>query len=72
MDNDAGTTVEEELAIECGRKMGSNYYVKVKKNMWKTVPLQEVIDDLYTHDILKYKLGEIYTINNNKIYILAI
>jgi hypothetical protein len=40
--------------------------------MRKTVPLQEVIDDLYTHDILKYKLGEIYTVNNNKIYILAI
>jgi hypothetical protein len=31
MDNDTGTTVEEELAIECGRKMDSNYYVKVKK-----------------------------------------
>jgi hypothetical protein len=30
MDNDAGTTVEEELAIGCGRKMGSDYHVKVK------------------------------------------
>jgi hypothetical protein len=72
MDNDAGTTVKEELAIECGRRMSSNYYVKVKKYMQKTVPLQKVIDDLYTHDILNYKLGEIYTVNNNKIYILAI
>jgi hypothetical protein len=40
--------------------------------MWKAVPLQEVVDDLYTHDILKYKLDEIYTINNNKISILPI
>jgi hypothetical protein len=31
MDNDAGTAVEEELAIGCGRKMGSDYYIKVKQ-----------------------------------------
>jgi hypothetical protein len=31
MDNDAGTTIEEELAIGCGRKMGSDYHVKVKQ-----------------------------------------
>jgi hypothetical protein len=40
--------------------------------MWKTVPLQEIADDLYTHGILEYKLGEIYTINNNKIFTLPI
>jgi hypothetical protein len=31
MDNDAGTIVEEELTIGCGRKMGSDYHVKVKQ-----------------------------------------
>jgi hypothetical protein len=31
MDNGAGTTVEEELTIGCGRKMGSDYHVKVKQ-----------------------------------------
>jgi hypothetical protein len=40
--------------------------------MWKTVPLQEIVDDLYTHDILEYKLGEIYTVNNNRISTLPI
>jgi hypothetical protein len=40
--------------------------------MWKAVPLQEVADDLYTHDILEYKLGEIYTVSNNIIFILPI
>jgi hypothetical protein len=40
--------------------------------MRKTVPLQEVVDDLYTHDILKYKLSEIYTVSNKKIYTLPI
>jgi hypothetical protein len=40
--------------------------------MRKTVPLQEVADDLYTHDILEYKLGEIYTIRNNRISNLPI
>jgi hypothetical protein len=40
--------------------------------MWKTVPLQEVADDLYTHDILKYKLGEKYTVSNNRISTLLI
>jgi hypothetical protein len=40
--------------------------------MWKTVPLQEIVDDLYTHDILEYKLGEIYTVSNNRISTLPI
>jgi hypothetical protein len=40
--------------------------------MQKTVPLQEVTDDLYTHDILEYKLDEIYMISNNKISIIPI
>jgi hypothetical protein len=31
MDDDACTVVEEELAIGCGRKMGSDYHVKVKQ-----------------------------------------
>jgi hypothetical protein len=31
MDNDTCTTLEEELAIGCGRKMSSNYHVKVKQ-----------------------------------------
>jgi hypothetical protein len=35
--------------------------------MWKTVPLQEVVDDLYTHEILEYKLGEIYTVISNRV-----
>jgi hypothetical protein len=30
--------------------------------MRKAVTLQQVIDDLYTHNILKYKLDEIYTV----------
>jgi hypothetical protein len=40
--------------------------------MRKAVPLHEVADDLYTHDILEYKLGEIYTVSNNRIYTLLI
>jgi hypothetical protein len=40
--------------------------------MRKVVPLQEVTDDLYTYDILKYKLDEIYTIRNNRISIIPI
>jgi hypothetical protein len=40
--------------------------------MRKVVPLQEVTDDLYTHDILKYKLDEIYTISNNRISTIPI
>jgi hypothetical protein len=35
--------------------------------MRKAVPLQQVINNLYTHDILKYKLDEIYKISNNRI-----
>jgi hypothetical protein len=45
---------------------------KGKANMRKTVPLQEVADDLYTHDILEYKLDKIYTVSNNKISTLPI
>jgi hypothetical protein len=40
--------------------------------MRKAVPLREVADDLCTHDILEYKLDEIYTISNNRISILPI
>jgi hypothetical protein len=40
--------------------------------MEKTVPLQEVADDLHTHDILEYKLSEIYTVSNKKISTLPI
>jgi hypothetical protein len=29
MDNDADTTIEEELIIEYGRKISSDYHVKV-------------------------------------------
>jgi hypothetical protein len=31
MDNDADIVVEEELAIKCGKKMGSDYHIKVKQ-----------------------------------------
>jgi hypothetical protein len=31
MDNDACTAVEEKLAVGCGRKMDSDYHVKVKQ-----------------------------------------
>jgi hypothetical protein len=41
---------------------------KGKANMRKTVPLQEVVDDLYTHDILEYKLGEIHGKQQQDIY----
>jgi hypothetical protein len=40
--------------------------------MRKRVPLQKVADDLYTHDILEYKLNEIYTVSNNRIFTLPI
>jgi hypothetical protein len=40
--------------------------------MRKAVPFQEVIDDLYIHDILEYKLGEIYMVSNNRISTLPI
>jgi hypothetical protein len=40
--------------------------------MRKAVPLQEVTDDLYTQDILEYKLGEIYMVSNNRISIIPI
>jgi hypothetical protein len=40
--------------------------------MQKTLALQEVADNLYTHDILEYKLGEIYMISNNRISNLPI
>jgi hypothetical protein len=40
--------------------------------MRKAVPLQEVADDLYTHNILEYMLGEIYTVSNNRISTLPI
>jgi hypothetical protein len=40
--------------------------------MRKAVPLQEVVDDLCTYDILEYKLDEIYTISNNRISIFPI
>jgi hypothetical protein len=40
--------------------------------MQKTVPLQEVVNDLYTHDILEFKLGEIYAVSNNRISTLTI
>jgi hypothetical protein len=40
--------------------------------MRKALPLQEVDDDLYTHDILEYKLGEIYTVSNNRISTFSI
>jgi hypothetical protein len=40
--------------------------------MQKAEPLQEVADDLYTHDILEYKLNEIHTINKNRISTLSI
>jgi hypothetical protein len=51
---------------------GISQRCKGKANMRKTVPLQEVADDLYTHDILEYKLGEIYTISNNRISTIPI
>jgi hypothetical protein len=35
--------------------------------MRKAVPLQQVINNLYTHDILKYKLNKIYKVRNNRI-----
>jgi hypothetical protein len=34
--------------------------------------VQEIADDVYTHNILEYKLNEIYMINNNRISILSI
>jgi hypothetical protein len=40
--------------------------------MGKLVPLQEVADDLYTHNILEYKLCEIYMISNNRIFTIPI
>jgi hypothetical protein len=40
---------------------------KGKANMRNAVPVQKVPDDLYTHDILEYKLDEIYMISNNRI-----
>jgi hypothetical protein len=40
--------------------------------MQKAVPLQKVVDDLYIHDILMYKLGEIYMVSNNRISTLPI
>jgi hypothetical protein len=40
---------------------------KGKANMRNAVPVQKVPDDLYTHDILEYKLDEIYKISNNRI-----
>jgi hypothetical protein len=40
--------------------------------MRNTVPLQEVADDLYTHDILEYKLDEIYMTSNNRISTISI
>jgi hypothetical protein len=45
---------------------------KGKANMRNTVPLQEVADDLYTHDILEYKLDEIYMTSNNRISTISI
>jgi hypothetical protein len=72
MDNNIGTAVEEELTIGCGRKMCSDYHVKIKANMRKAVSLQKVTDDLYTHDILEYKLSEIFMVSKNRISILTI
>jgi hypothetical protein len=40
--------------------------------MRKTVPLQEVADNIYTHDILKYKLDDIYMVSNNRISTISI
>jgi hypothetical protein len=34
--------------------------------------LQKVTDNLYTYDILEYKLGEIYTISNYRMSIFPI
>jgi hypothetical protein len=40
--------------------------------MRKTVPLQEVADNIYTHDILKYKLDDICMVSNNRISTISI